>query len=423
MSNLHSALNRITPKLLLLAAIVVLLAATTQRAPAQTLTTLHTFTGAPYDGANSYAGLVMDAQGNLYGTADQGGDGSCSSGCGIVFEVTASGTEEVLYNFTQSSFDYFPYGAYPWGTLVSDALGNLYGTTVVGGVNSMGTVFELTPSESGWTETVLYSFCSAQNCADGSVLYTGVVRDQQGNLYGATTYGGARDTGTVFEVTPTGTETVLHSFRSLLRPSAPSLPAWLKDGAYPSGLILDSQGNLYGTTSAGGASSSGVAFKLDPSGTETLLHTFTGPPNDGSSPGSSLIMDAQGNLYGTTESGGAYNNGTVFKLTPSGTETVLHSFAGSPNDGFFPEAPLIMDAQGNLYGTTFAGGNPNCVDGCGTIFEITSSGTEKVLYSFTGGADGAYSHSSLIFDAQGNLYGTTYAGGADNDGTVFKLTP
>jgi uncharacterized repeat protein (TIGR03803 family) len=134
-------------------------------------------------------------------------------------------------------------------------------------------------------------------------------------------------------------------------------------------------------------------------------------------------MDAQGNLYGTTESGGAYNNGTVFKLTPSGTETVLHSFAGSPNDGFFPEAPLIMDAQGNLYGTTFAGGNPNCVDGCGTIFEITSSGTEKVLYSFTGGADGAYSHSSLIFDAQGNLYGTTYAGGADNDGTVFKVTP
>ncbi|HTV34519.1 MAG TPA: choice-of-anchor tandem repeat GloVer-containing protein, partial [Methylocella sp.] len=219
--------------------------------------------------------------------------------------------------------------------------------------------------------------------------------------------------GTVFKLAPDGTETVLHAFKG-----SPS------DGSNPSaGLIFDSSGNLYGTTHIGGVAELGTVFKLAPDGTETVLHSFEGP-GDGIYPVAGLIFDSSSNLYGTTVNGGAtLAAGAVFKLAPDGTETVLHSFRGH-GDGANPFAGLIADSQGNLYGTTPSGGSSNCGAGCGTVFKLAPDGTSyKVLYTFAGGSDGFYPYAGLIADSQGNLYGTTTGGGAnDSNGTVFKLT-
>ncbi|MGH9206790.1 MAG: choice-of-anchor tandem repeat GloVer-containing protein, partial [Acidimicrobiales bacterium] len=239
--------------------------------------------------------------------------------------------------------------------------------------------------------------------------------DSSGNLYGTTGSGGASNDGVVFKLTPGGTETVLHSFAG-----------GASDGSLPAaGLIADSSGNLYGTTSEGGASNNGVVFKLSPDGTETVLHTFAGGSSDGANPRAGLIADSSGNLYGTTGSGGASNDGVVFKLTPGGTETVLHTFMGG-GDGAFPLAGLIADSSGNLYGTTESGGGTGCIAGfgCGTVFKLSPGGTETVLYSFKGGpSDGAQPFAGLYADSSGNLYGTTSGGGASRWGTVFKLSP
>jgi uncharacterized repeat protein (TIGR03803 family) len=210
----------------------------------------------------------------------------------------------------------------------------------------------------------------------------------------------------VFKLTPTGQETVLHSFAG-----------GSNDGAYPlGGVIIDASGNLYGTTQNGGASGKGVVFRLSPKGRETVLYSFTGG-SDGGSPNAGLTRDANGNLYGTAVSGGV-GAGVVFKVSPRGKETVLYSFTGG-NDGANPVADLIRDANGNLYGTTFAGG----ADGKGVVFKLSPRGREVVLHSFAGGIDGAYSESGLLTDANGNLYGVTLDGGGDNNGVVFKLTP
>ena len=198
-----------------------------------------------------------------------------------------------------------------------------------------------------------------------------------------------------------------------------------KDGWYPNGgLVLDPRGNLYGTTEFGGAKNKGVVFEVTPSGTETLLHFFSITQN-GQIPLAGLVRDKKGNLYGTTQSGGLHNRGTVFEVTPSGTETILHSFAKNKKDGYYPDARLVFDAQGNLYGTTPVGGmtNSNCPQDCGTVFELTPSGTETLLYKFKGGSDGAIPYTPVTFDKQGNLYGTTTGGGAANCGTIFALTP
>jgi uncharacterized repeat protein (TIGR03803 family) len=243
----------------------------------------------------------------------------------------------------------------------------LYGTTVDGGgVTSYGTVFELTPSAGGvWTETVLHTF--AYSGTDGYTPLAGLVFDASGNLYGTTVNGGAYKYGTVFELTPTAgggwTETVLHSFNNKGT-----------DGYWPyASLILDASGNLYGTTLNGGTSNVGTVFELTPTAgggwTETVLHNFRG--KDGYNPNSSLIFDAAGNLYGTTVKGGHYGYGTVFELTPTAggiwAETLLHSFNNNGTDGYWPYAGLIFDAVGNLYGTSYLGG----AHGFGTVFEIT----------------------------------------------------
>src|ERR1700675_318852 len=305
-------------------------------------------------------------------------------------------TETVLHSFAGP-----PDGALPNAAFVGDGLGNLYGTTVEGGTFNYGAVFEL---DAHGNETVLYSFPGPAG------PQAGLIRDSQGNLYGTTGGGGSFNSGTVFKVDANGNETVLYSFTGTGA-----------DGATPyAGLVRDAQGNLYGTTSSGGAYNHGTVFKLDVNGNETVLHTFTGA--DGATPYAGLVRDAQGNLYGTTSNGGAYNHGTVFTLDVNGNETVLHSFTGTGGDGAYVYAGLVRDAQGNLYGTTYFGGDlSQCSgSGCGTVFKLDATGNETVLFSFTG-TNGAYPQAGLVRDTQGNLYGATLEGGGSNHGMVFKL--
>ncbi len=319
-------------------------------------------------------------------------------------------TETIVHSFGGFSGD----GVYPMASLFMDASGNLYGTTYNGGgTNNTGTVFKITPSGQ---ETIIYSFGSASN--DGVDPQSNLIMDTSGNLYG-TTFGGGdvNYSGTVFKVTPNGQEIILHSFGS-------SGDGWGPNG----GLIMDTSNNLYGTTNTyvgnNYYTSSGTVFKITPSGQETILHSFGGVSGDGQTPQAGLIMDTSGNLYGTTQYGGSNNNeGTVFKITPSGQETILYSFGGVSGDGQNPQAGLIMDTSGNLYGTTYGGGAYSSTYSGGTVFKVTPNGQETVLYSFGGvSGDGQNPQAGLIMDTSGNLYGTTYSGGSNNSGTVFKLT-
>jgi len=324
-------------------------------------------------------------------------------------------------------------GEFPQASLIFDQAGNLYGTTLEGGDQGLGTVFKLAPSADGnWRESVLYSFCSRTNCSDGAGTYAGLIFDQAGNLYGTTELGGAHNEGTVFKLAPNADgswrESVLHSFCSRTN---------CGDGENPdASLIFDQSGNLYSTTSSGGANNGGTVFKLAPSADgswrESVLYSFCSSPNcsDGAEPLASLIFDQAGNLYGTTYGfGGA---GTVFKLTPnadgSWRESVLHTFCSRPHcsDGVNPIASLIFDQAENLYGTTELGGAHDK----GTVFRLApnadGSWRESVLHSFcsrTNCSDGDNPFASLIFDQAGNLCSTTSSGGAHGGGTVFKLVP
>ncbi len=258
-----------------------------------------------------------------------------------------------------------------------------------------------------YNETVLYSFKG--DGTDGTNPYAGLVQDTQGNLYGTAYQGGMNAVGTVFMVDTTGKETLLYTFTGTMG-----------DGAYPiGGLVRDGQGNLYGTTNQGGTSGRGTVFKLDTTGKETVIHSFTGGA-DGTTPYAGLVQDTQGNLYGTTPQGGTSNKGAVFKVDTTGKETVLYSFTGAKGDGEYPFAGLVQDTQGNLYGTTSQGGT----SGLGTVFKLDTTGKETVLYSFTGtGGDGANPYTGLVRDTPGNLYGTTRMGGDPTCqcGTVFKV--
>jgi uncharacterized repeat protein (TIGR03803 family) len=314
--------------------------------------------------------------------------------------------EKVLYNFC--SVTNCTDGSGPYAGLTSDEAGNFYGATLTGGAYDEGAVFKLT--EAG-KMTVLYSFTGK---TDGAGPLASLVRDKEGNLYGTTNFGGdsSCDCGTVFKLNSTGELTVLYAFKGGT------------DGASPfGGVIRDNAGNIYGTTFYGGDANCyeygcGTVFKLDTAGNETVLHRFTGAP-DGENPYlGSLALDAKGNLYGTTWEGGTASNwGTVFRVSQSGKETVLHSFAGYPNDGENPYAGVILDKERNLYGTAASGGS----SGAGVVFKLNNKGKETILYTFLGGTDGADPESSLIRDAEGNLYGTTWAGGYPGSGTVFKV--
>ncbi|HXB82892.1 MAG TPA: choice-of-anchor tandem repeat GloVer-containing protein [Candidatus Acidoferrum sp.] len=309
----------------------------------------------------------------------------------------------VLHSFKGGEAD----GEEPFAGLVN-IKGTLYGTTYEGGSCSRiggGTVFSITPSG---TETVLHSFGCSQ---DGAYPVAGLI-DIKGTLYGTTGKGGVNGDGTVFSITPSGTESVIYSFKG-----GPG------DGEQPRAGLINVKGTLYSTTYLGGNCSSsggcGTVFSITPSGTETVLHNFGGS-GDGIYPFAGLI-NVRGTLYGTTFEGGADCGssggcGTVFSITKSGAETVLHSFANDP-DGNNPEAGLI-NVKGTLYSTTYDGGT----NGRGTVFSITPSGTETVLHSFGGSGDGAVPFAGLV-DVKGKLYSTTYVGGANSDGTVFSITP
>ncbi len=379
-----------------------LAAATAPCAQAHTLNVVHSFSGGT-DGGNPVNGFIMDSSGALYGTASSGG----ASGLGVVFKFRGKGTETVLHSFAGGAD-----GATPNGGLIEDASGAFFGTTTAGGASGSGTVFRL----KGQKETVLYSFGGG---VDGAVPVAGLVMDAAGNLYGTTSQGGAAGNGTVFElIAPTTkigqwTETVLYSFGAGT------------DGAAPiGGLFLDGAGNLYGTTSSGGAYGYGTVFELAPGSawTETILHSFQNA-NDGATPYAGLVADAAGNLYGAATDGGANGGGTVFELAPSGggwNFSVLTSQPGWGISGTFRD--LMMDAStGVIYGTTHCDG----VNNAGTIYSLTPSGggwTYTLLYTFTGGSDGLYSISNLVLK-HGRLYGTTIDGGTNGAGVIYELKP
>jgi len=322
--------------------------------------------------------------------------------------LLAPGAYAQTYNVLHS-FEGPPDGKYPESVLTKDAKGYLYGTTMRGGVSYGGTLFRLDDTGS---ETVLYNFLAGY----GAGPIGGVIQDEKGALYGATQFGGAYGSGTVFKLDKKGNETVVYSFKGTGG-----------DGATPySGPIQDADGNLYGTTALGGRSKNGTVYKIDRAGKETILHRFTGG-SDGSNPYGSLARDDQGNLYGTTGFGGNCGGGycgEVFKIDAGGKLTVLYGFTGKGGDGNFAVAGVIRDAKGNLYGTTYYGGNLQCGDpylpGCGIVFKLDPAGKETVLYAF-GGTDGANPVGGVARDAAGNLYGTTWGGGEYGAGVVFKL--
>ena len=305
-------------------------------------------------------------------------------------------------------------GGEPYAGLVRDAAGNLYSTAISSGAFGWGVVFKV---RTHGAETVLHSF--GDGSTDGRTPYAGLVRDKAGNFYGTTYEGGGigciDGCGTVFKLDTTGTETVLHSFAG-----------GTTDGCFPyAGLLLDSAGNLYGTTQACGASSNGILFKVSKSGKLTILHNFAGGTNDGANPlYGSLIMDTKGALYGVAQYGGTSNEGVVYKLSKSGALRVLHSFAGGTADGCNPYGTPAMDSLGNLYGTAVACGSSNM----GIVWKLSKKGTEKVLHNFAGGTkDGAQPIAGVILDATGNLYGDTQYGGGTGCfgagcGTVYKLS-
>jgi uncharacterized repeat protein (TIGR03803 family) len=403
----HVSITPTDRRLWVLAFVLGLAAFATPRTQAQTFSVIYNF-GDGGDGAWPVAGLVMDASGNLYGTASIGG----SAQLGVVFKMTQSGQETVLYNFAGGED-----GANPEASLLMDSAGNLYGTTYAGGAYGVGTVFKVSPSGQ---ETVLYSFRGGT--ADGANPQASLIMDRAGNFYSTTNAGGAYGLGTVFKLSKNGEETVLYSF------------AGGNDGANPvAGVTMDAAGSLYGTTSAGGAYTYGTVFQLTPVPVllsssltpkykETILHDFT-HQDDGDVPYAGLVFDHAGNLYGAATGGGVNGGGTIFELTPSSggwNFTVLYALPGWDISGAFQN--IFLDASGNIWGTTHCDGTYQA----GTVYELTNSaGTWNYtsLYVFTGGADGAYSFTTLVFDKQGNLYGTTESSGGRGFGVVYKIAP
>ncbi len=401
-------------------------------AQAQTFTVLHTFTGAQ-DGGQPFAGLAMDEAGNLYGAASDGGNhgGSCPSyGCGTVFKLQKRGAGWVfspLYAFQGA-----PDGTGPQGVVIGPE-GTLYGTTLEGGQGTCGlgpsgcgTVFQLRPPATfcrsvscPWNETALYRFGGAED--GGSPANGNLVFDAAGNIYGTTYQGGAYNYGTVYEMTQSQAswiESVLYSFNS----------SW---GNPYSGVIFDHSGNLYGTTTEGNQYASGAAYQLTPSGSGWTGNVLSGfqCSQDGCNPQGGLIFDSAGNLYGGTGGAGPNNGGTVYELVASQgwSFNLLFSFTGPSGGG--PIDRLVMDAAGNLYGTTNADG----IHRQGSVFKLTPSSGGWILtdlHDFSGGSDGGSPEGGVVLDPQGNIYGTTAIGGNLLDcvygqgcGVVWEITP
>ena len=396
-------------------AIFVFCAATAITSPAQTFTSLASF--AKTDGNAPYIGsLVQGTDGNLYGTTELGG----SRNAGTVFRVATDGTLTSLYSFCAKLGCVEGSGPYTGVVLATD--GNFYGTNPWSGAYSNGTVYKMTPAG---VLTALYGFCQQSGCPNGGLPIAALVLGSDGKLYGTDEGGGTNNVGTIFRITTAGVLTTLHSFINT-------------DGATPAAAMLQANdGNFYGTTSYGGAHIAcsgfflgcGTVFKMTPAGVLTTLHSFAGA-GDGNWPVGGLVQGADGSLYGTTKLGGVRNSacsfgcGTIFKITTSGTLTTLHRFDGT--EAGFSTSPLLLATDGNFYGTTGYGGSTVCSQGCGTVFQITPSGTFTILHSF-GLSDGANPAGGLVQATNGILYGTTASGGSNRVcggaycGTVFGL--
>jgi uncharacterized repeat protein (TIGR03803 family) len=390
-------------------AVFVLCATTATVLSAQTFATLYSFCSQSLcaDGENPIAGLAQATNGDLYGTTM----GAGGYGAGTVFKMTPSGT------LTTVNFDITD-GATPEASLVQATNGDLYGATAGGGANLAGTVFRMTPSG---RVTTLYSFCSQSGCPDGYSPASGLVQATNGDFYGVTEYGGVSGNyGTVFKITPGGTLTTLYRFCSQSN---------CTDGEYPYAVLVQgTNGDFYGTTMQGGSNCApegcGTVFKISPGGTLTTLHSFCSQSGctDGWGPSAGLVQATNGDFYGTTSLGGAnlLNHGTVFKITPGGTLTTLHSFCSQSGctDGGYPQGgQLVLATDGNFYGTTPEEGANND----GTVFRITPGGTLTTLHAFAG-TDGDSPICALVQDTNGDLYGTTTGGGANLAGTVFSLS-
>jgi uncharacterized repeat protein (TIGR03803 family) len=384
---------------------IIPVASTQASAPTQepTFTVLHAFTGGAGEGANPYAGLIHDEAGNLYGTTLNGGLWQH----GTVFKLDPAGVVTTLYSFERRGD-----GNKPYGGLVRDSAGDLFGMTPtgIGDKVSDGIIYRISASGK---EAKPHVFTGPPS--DGLRPYGGLIRDQ-GTFYGTTSVGGSVDQGTVFSLS-NGREIVLYSFNTHSGDG---------DGANPEGtLVRDEAGNLYGTTLQGGNDSFGTVFRLDSTGNETILHAFS--IADGS-PGPGLMLDQLGNLYGTTN-GGSSGDGTLFEMDTGGNNyTILYTFPGGAN-GVQALGALVADKAGNLYGTTRYGGDLSCGApyGCGVVFKLSPAGNETILHTFSG-KDGMVPSSGLVRDAAGNLYGTAPRGGSTETcdsgcGVVFKITP
>jgi len=363
---------------------------------------LYTFRGA--DGAFSIAAPIVDASGNLYGTTSSGGPANK----GTVFKLAPDGNQTLLAGFDRNHS-----GIEPTSSLWRDANGNLFGTTFRTARRSpFGTVFEITQDG---REKVLHRFSGGD--AAGYGPWGGVTGDASGNLYGTTSQGGALRGGTIFKLAPDGTMTVVHAFDTNRNSGDASAP-W-------GSLAMDAGGNLYGTSQRGGAAGGGALFKVAPDGTESIVYSFGSERGDGTPPNGGVLIDAAGNFYATTTSGGFYGYGTIYRIAPDRSAVLLHSFSRYP-DGGQPNGGLVADAKGNLYGTTYQGGNTN---NCGTVFELSPGGRFRVLHTFDEIfrriRNGIEPQAGLAIDAAGNLYGTTSRAGGNGrhtgDGTVFKI--
>lgn len=375
---------------LMLACALGLAASTSMPLHAQTLTVLYNFGGAA-DGGDPYASLIRDSAGNLYSTGGYGG----TFFAGVVYKVDQKGNETVLYNFTGGAD-----GAYPESPLVLDRAGNLYGTTTQGGSANAGVVFKVDP---GGNETVLHNFTGG---ADGIIPAGGLTLDRAGNLYGTTGQGGTYNDGVVYKIDKTGTETILHTFTGAA-----------DDGKYPTytTVRIGPDGNLYGVTQEGGSADQGILYRLGKGGL-TILHSFMGGTTDGCNAVGVPSVDKNGNIYGVTSSCGTGQYGTVWKVSKTGAETVLHNFAGGASDGQYPLSGVVLDSNGNLYGSTETGG----MSDLGTAYRLTQQGGFTLLRSFSG-PDGKYVYSSFLL-SNGALYGTALNGGTIGYGTVWKIT-
>jgi uncharacterized repeat protein (TIGR03803 family) len=377
---------------------LVLLAAAAM-VSAQTYTALAHFDGA--NGVNPAAALVEGAGGNFYGTASGGG---VYGNYGTIFKVTPAGRMTTLYSFCAAAG--CPDGSMPFAGLTLAADGQFYGTTTKGGSADQGTVFKISPQV---RLTTIYSFAAP----GGISPYAGLLQSADGNLYGVTAYGGADHAGTIFRITPSGKLTTLFDFCS----------NQCRNGMYPfAGLIQGTDGNFYGTTYLGFAFDGfGTVYKVTPHGNLTTLARFCANPNcaDGAETHAGLIQATDGNFYGTTPARGTYGNGVVFRVTSDGDYATLYNFNGF--DGANPNTALVQNRGGNLYGTTYWDGAHNG----GTVFEITTGGTLTTLYNFCDAndcGDGGHPLGSLVQGTDGNLYGTTWSGGRNGVGVVFRIS-